>query len=443
MNIIRKTKVKEKKIMGYNSNNHLANFSEDEKKKLIAIFDIVDPVINQNMDQEGGTKKRESGLDENFYNGIFTDKREDIVGSIFTISEKLKKEKADRLIKMICAYAGLDKQKVKNKLEQIKYSKYNPAEMREHIIDIEVESVGAEYDGLVSVKDTVDDISSDIIKNTLDKVENDLNTIMNVFENEVKRAFGMESDDFRDVKESVEQFRKAMKCLRRDLLSPKLINIYNRCWDDVKKAADIYLENKNKEKDVKKRKKVGKIRFKEMEKLSKLNVQIKEVIPNGLSTIDFPRDNVLLAYKNRREEINHSIEQDFVRLDELINSKDSLEDKIDLINDVMLMEDMGLNGSADTKKYENYLGELTKTDGKFDFEKYKELKVALINKCVEYRINVGKDIVRIYHELRNDPRYDAFKVKKDEKHPFYNEETLKNIAIKKANSGISRRDLSC
>lgn len=100
--------------MGYNSNNHLANFSEDEKKKLIAIFDIVDPVINQNMDQEGGTKKRESGLDENFYNGIFTDKREDIVGSIFTISEKLKKEKADRLIKMICAYAGLDKQKVKN-----------------------------------------------------------------------------------------------------------------------------------------------------------------------------------------------------------------------------------------------------------------------------------------------------------------------------------------
>ena len=45
MNIIRKTKVKEKKIMGYNSNNHLANFSEDEKKKLIAIFDIVDPVI--------------------------------------------------------------------------------------------------------------------------------------------------------------------------------------------------------------------------------------------------------------------------------------------------------------------------------------------------------------------------------------------------------------
>ena len=377
MNIIRKTKVKEKKIMGYNSNNHLANFSEDEKKKLIAIFDIVDPVINQNMEQEGGTKKRESGLDENFYNGIFTDKREDIVGSIFTISEKLKKEKADRLIKMICAYAGLDKQKVKNKLEQIKYSKYNPAEMREHIIDIEVESVGAEYDGLVSVKDTVDDISSDIIKNTLDKVENDLNTIMNVFENEGKRAFGMESDDFRDVKESVEQFRKAMKCLRRDLLSPKLINIYNRCWDDVKKAADIYLENKNKEKDVKKRKKVGKIRFKEMEKLSKLNVQ------------------------------------------------------------------MGLNGSADTKKYENYLGELTKTDGKFDFEKYKELKVALINKCVEYRINVGKDIVRIYHELRNDPRYDAFKVKKDEKHPFYNEETLKNIAIKKANSGISRRDLSC
>lgn len=186
MNIIRKTKVKEKKIMGYNSNNHLANFSEDEKKKLIAIFDIVDPVINQNMDQEGGTKKRESGLDENFYNGIFTDKREDIVGSIFTISEKLKKEKADRLIKMICAYAGLDKQKVKNKLEQIKYSKYNPAEMREHIIDIEVESVGAEYDGLVSVKDTVDDISSDIIKNTLDKVENDLNTIMNVFENEGK-----------------------------------------------------------------------------------------------------------------------------------------------------------------------------------------------------------------------------------------------------------------
>lgn len=249
--------------------------------------------------------------------------------------------------------------------------------MREHIIDIEVESVGAEYDGLVSVKDTVDDISSDIIKNTLDKVENDLNTIMNVFENEGKRAFGMESDDFRDVKESVEQFRKAMKCLRRDLLSPKLINIYNRCWDDVKKAADIYLENKNKEKDVKKRKKVGKIRFKEMEKLSKLNVQ------------------------------------------------------------------MGLNGSADTKKYENYLEELTKTDGKFDFEKYKELKVALINKCVEYRINVGKDIVRIYHELRNDPRYDAFKVKKDEKHPFYNEETLKNIAIKKANSGISRRDLSC
>lgn len=58
--------------------------------------------------------------------------------------------------------------------------------MREHIIDIEVESVGAEYDGLVSVKDTVDDISSDIIKNTLDKVENDLNTIMNVFENEGK-----------------------------------------------------------------------------------------------------------------------------------------------------------------------------------------------------------------------------------------------------------------
>ena len=91
--------------------------------------------------------------------------------------------------------------------------------MREHIIDIEVESVGAEYDGLVSVKDTVDDISSDIIKNTLDKVENDLNTIMNVFENEGKRAFGMESDDFRDVKESVEQFRKAMKCLRRDLFT--------------------------------------------------------------------------------------------------------------------------------------------------------------------------------------------------------------------------------
>ena len=106
--------------------------------------------------------------------------------------------------------------------------------------------------------------------------------------------------------------------------------------------------------------------------------------------------------------INSHVSEDNANIIGLINDKQNMSDKLDLIFKYTVTNKLGLTVTQNNKLQiqSKLLMNLVTTNGEFDSNKFESFKQTYASKLKMMNIQIGKDVITQYNSLKNDRKYD-------------------------------------
>lgn len=404
----------------------------DNKNKLIEFISIIDPYLTS-------LGPRESNFTENYYDEIFTADTNKLFHMIYQINDNMAPKKAEIITDIICAYAGLNKTNVMENFNIYNYNQTNP-ERKENYKNMNLTSGADQYRAIKNVENIITDnlvnnyFSNAFIKTNLDVNEfNDdhkryLNrpTSLNIhetlailedllkdyfdyFDNEGKRTFGVQSDDMKALRISGTKVLTAIKKVNIEGVNSSTLNNLKTMCDDLKSKAEIYIRNKDNEKPLNERSEIGQNRYNKVKKIESFASNLNTAINN----VSFVNDHIPKLFLLGGEQIhichiNSHVSEDNANIIGLINDKQNMSDKLDLIFKYTVTNKLGLTVTQNNKLQiqSKLLMNLVTTNGEFDSNKFESFKQTYASKLKMMNIQIGKDVITQYNSLKNDRKYD-------------------------------------